>query len=327
VTGYGDAECGMPVWDVSRLPERDQFDYWREVICQAFVPLMPGRKDPGPGFASTVETRPLAEVNRARIASRAQTTRHGPREVAHTDGAFYFVNLQVAGRCRTRVGTTDTVVSPGQFVLVDTTQPYYFDFEDDWRMMSYRVPHQLLRSERPGPGLRIGVPVDGAGVGGVVTSLMRALWDVDDAAEPAAMRELERSFAAAVTAATMPAGLRAEPTPRATLRAAVLRHVQDHLTDSSLSVTSVCRWFAISPRTLHNLFADVDETFAATVRGLRLDRTARVLADPSTTATVAEIAAAHGFEDPTTFTRAFRRRFGRRPSDVRGSSLATVPAH
>jgi hypothetical protein len=106
----------MPVWDVSRLPERDQFDYWRGVICQAFVPLMPGRKEPGPGFASTVETRPLLVINRARIASRVQTTRHGPREVAATDDAFYLVNLPLAGRCRTRVGTTDTVVRPGQFV-------------------------------------------------------------------------------------------------------------------------------------------------------------------------------------------------------------------
>jgi AraC-like DNA-binding protein len=304
----------MPVWDVSRLPERDQFDYWRQVICQAFVPLTPGRKEPGPGFASTVETRPLLGINRARIASRVQTTRHGPREVAATDEAFYFVNLQLAGRCRTQVGATDTVVRPGQFVLVDTTRPYYFDFDRDWRMLSFRVPHRALPG-RP----RIGIPVDGAGVGGVVTSLMRALWDVDETAGPPAMHDLELAFAAAVSAAAAPG---AEPTPRAALRAAVLRHVRDHLADSSLSVTSVCRHFAISPRTLHNLFADGEATFAATVRGLRLDRSARVLADPATTATVAEIAAAHGFDDPTTFTRAFRQRFGSRPSDVRGAQRA-----
>jgi AraC-like DNA-binding protein len=305
----------MPVWDGSRLPERDQFDYWREVICQAFVPLMPGRKETGPGFAFAVETRPLAEVNRARIDSRAQTTRHGPREVASTDGAYYFVNLQLDGRCRTRVGATDTVVHPGQFVLVDTAEPYYFDFDADWRMLSFRVPHHLL-PRAP----RLGIPVDAAGVGGVVTSLMRALWDVDGATDPAAVRDLEQAFAGAVSAATASARAAAEPTPRAILRAAVLRHVQDHLADSSLSVTSVCRRFAVSPRTLHNLFADGDGTFAATVRGLRLDRCARALADPTVTGTIAEIAAAHGFDDPTTFTRAFRRRFGTRPSDVRGAT-------
>ncbi|GAA3168834.1 hypothetical protein GCM10010531_22320 [Blastococcus jejuensis] len=313
----------MPVWDVSRLPEPDQFDYWREVICQAFVPLTPGRKNGGPGFAWRVETRPLVGINRARIASQAQTTSHGPREVAATDDAFYFVNLQLAGRCRTRIGRADTVVRPGQFVLVDTTQPYYFDFDDDWRMLSFRLPHRLLGSRPSGVAPRLGVPVDGHGVGGVVTALMRALWDVGDAAGPSSSHELEQSFASAVLAATAPAAPSA--TPRAVLRAAVLRHVEEHLTDSALSVTSVCRRFAISPRTLHNLFVDGDDTFAATVRGLRLDRCARVLADRGTTATatVAEVAAAHGFDDPTTFTRAFRRRFGTRPSDVRDGVATT----
>jgi AraC-like DNA-binding protein len=314
----------MPVWDVSRLPERDQFDYWREVICQAFVPLMPGRTAPGPGFPSTVETHPLAEINRARIASRAQTTRHGPREVARTDGAFYFVNLQLEARCRTRQGSADTVVRPGQFVLVDTAAPYDFEFDADWRMLSFRVPHHLLRADGRVP--RVGVPVDGSGVGGVVTSLMRALWEVDDTAGPAAMRELEQAFAAAVSAATAPVGAPAEPTPRTVLRATVMRHVQEHLNDSSLSVASVCRRLGMSPRTLHNLFADGDGTFAATVRGLRLDRCARALADPASSGTIAEIAAAHGFDDPTTFTRAFRRRFGSRPSDVREAGPGVVPS-
>ena len=33
----------MPVWDNTRLPEREQFEYWNDVICRAFVPL---RADP-----------------------------------------------------------------------------------------------------------------------------------------------------------------------------------------------------------------------------------------------------------------------------------------
>ena len=29
----------MAVWDVAVRPPREQFGYWREVICEAFVPL------------------------------------------------------------------------------------------------------------------------------------------------------------------------------------------------------------------------------------------------------------------------------------------------
>ena len=31
----------MAVWDVAVRPAQEQFGYWREVICEAFVPLAP----------------------------------------------------------------------------------------------------------------------------------------------------------------------------------------------------------------------------------------------------------------------------------------------
>jgi hypothetical protein len=54
---------------VAARPDREQFGFWREVICEAFVPLTPTRKGPGDSFSSRVETRPLARTVRARIAS------------------------------------------------------------------------------------------------------------------------------------------------------------------------------------------------------------------------------------------------------------------
>jgi AraC family transcriptional activator of tynA and feaB len=306
----------VAVWDVTQLPEPDQFAYWHEVICQAFVPLTPRRERSRTGFAARVETRPLAEVNRARIFSQPQATLHGPREVAATDGAYYFVNLQLAGRCLTRQGPEESLVRPGQFVVVDTTRPFYFDFDAEWQMLSFRVPHQQLRSRLAGRAPRLGVGLDGAsGAGRAVTALMTALWHVAEDTDRMSLRDLEQSFASAVTAAVA-AG---EPLTldRTALRAAVLQYVRDHLTDRTLSVTTVSRRFAVSPRTLHNAFAGADDSFAATVRAMRLDSCAALLADPAVRRTVTDIAAAHGFDDPTSFSRAFRRRHDRSPREVR----------
>lgn len=312
----------MPVWDTSRLPEHEQFDVWSEVICRAFVPLRAVRRSERPGFAARVETRPLVEVNRALILSQAQQTRHGPREVAETDEGYYFVNLQLAGTCAVRQGADESVVRPGQFTVVDTTEPYFFELVGEWRMVSYRLPHAHLRSRLGGRRPATAAAIAGEGVGGVVTALMHALWEVGDDAGPTAARDLEQSFASAVAAATAAPAHPGRP-DRAAVRAAVLRHVRDSLTDRTLSVTTVCRRFAISPRTLHNVFAGTDESFAATVRALRLDRCAVLLADPGVTATVTEIAAAHGFDDPTSFSRSFRRRFGASPREVRHGAPRT----
>ncbi|TDQ50825.1 AraC family transcriptional regulator [Actinomycetospora succinea] len=295
----------MAVWDIAELPAREQFGYWREVICEAFVPLTPHRTTDLRGFAATVETKPLAALNRARIAAQAQRTDHGPREVARTAGEYFFVNLQLAGRCVTTVGDRTSVVRPGEFVVVDTTEPYFFRFDRAWRMVSFRVPHDALGGRRP----ELGRPVAATGAGAAVTALMSALWTVD-ADAPGAVA-LADSFAAAVAGAT------AAPAPDGVSRDAVLAYVDRHLGDRDLTVHGVCRRFAISPRTLHNLFAGADESFAAAVRGRRLERCASLLADPATTATVTAVAAAHGFDDPTSFSRAFRRRFGVSPREMR----------
>jgi len=310
----------MAVWDIAALPERDQFDYWREVICQAFVPLTPVRARTDGGFAGRVETRVLSAVTRARLSSQAQQTRHGPREVAATTDGWYFVNLQLAGRCHVQQGRSAAVVAPGQFVVVDTAAPFYLDMDGPWRMVSYRVPHAALDA-LGAPRVTTGTPIDGTGVGGVATAMMQALWDVADDAPAHTAAALEQAFAGAVRAAMAPAG--PGPVGRSAMRAAVLAHVTHHLGDRRLSVTSVCRQFAISPRTLHNVFADGGDSFAATVRTMRLDRCATLLGDPSVTATVTQVAAAHGFDDPTSFARAFRRRFGISPREARHRSTCT----
>jgi AraC family transcriptional regulator, positive regulator of tynA and feaB len=302
------------VWDIAELPAREQFGYWHEVICQAFVPLTPHRTLDEEGFAAKVETRGLAGTNRARLRARPQRTDHGPREVARTDGAYYFVNLQLTGRCVTTVRGRTAVVRPGEFVVVDTAEPYFFHLDQPWQMLSFRVPHADLATYLRGRRPDLGRPFPATGTAAVVATLMPVLWSLDADAPGAA--ELVESFACAVAAATTGTTARADR-PDGVTRTAVLSHVERHLGDRDLTVAGVCRRFAISPRTLHNLFADADESFAATVRRRRLERSAAVLADPATTDTVTAVATAHGFDDPTSFSRAFRRRFGVSPREMR----------
>lgn len=87
---------------------------------------------------------------------------------------------------------------------------------------------------------------------------------------------------------------------------------------------SASRDLGVSPRTLHAAVGAGGDTFAALIRRRRLERAAALLTDSRTRSTVTEIAAAVGFDGPASFSRAFRREFGRTPSDVRRSGR--VPA-
>src|SRR5882757_857454 len=257
----------MAVWDIARQPAREQCGYWHDVICQVFVPLTPERTVSAEGFAGLVEARPLDTVNRALIRSQPQRTLHGPKEVGRSEGAFYFVNLQLAGRCLTRQGGNESIVEPGQFTVVDTTEPYYFDFDSRWRMLSFRVPREQISARLADPRHGTGVGVDGGrGVGAVAASLMRSLWELDEPAARPALGELERSFAS-VVAVAMGAAVPRDESLHDGLRAGVLRYVADHL------------------------------------------------GDPGRTETITEVALRHGFTDPASFSRAFRRQFGVAPRD------------
>jgi len=110
------------------------------------------------------------------------------------------------------------------------------------------------------------------------------------------------------------------------LRADALRFVAANLADPGLSVAAVCRHFTISPRLLHRLFEEHEHTFAQTVRTMRLERCARLLADPLDRSTVTDIALRHGFTDSASFSRAFRRTFGIAPREMREQSRQRIVA-
>jgi AraC-like DNA-binding protein len=88
--------------------------------------------------------------------------------------------------------------------------------------------------------------------------------------------------------------------------------------NDDLSVEAVAGRQGITPRYVHMLFEAEGTTFSQFVLGRRLMLARRLLADPRQDhRTIAAIAYEAGFGDLSYFNRAFRRRFGITPRDVR----------
>ncbi|SJM70077.1 AraC family transcriptional regulator [Gulosibacter sp. 10] len=305
----------MAVWDTSTLPEADQFEYYQQVICRAFVPLLPipvGRPE---GFASRIQTRALGALNRASVGSPIQATHHGSSEVSATAEPYYFVNLQLQGRCRAKQGAADSVVEPGQFTVLDTTRPFYLDFDRDWRMLSFRVPHEHLDEHIRGVGIPLGAPIGRSGAAAAAIALIRALWSMGGEVPVRASEELALSFSSAVAAALTERSFDAAELQPVGMRALIVRYLGRHLSDPALSVDSVSRVFGVSPRTLHSAFEGERETFAAALRSMRMRRAAELLADGR--GSVTAVGEAVGYPDPSSFGRAFRRFHGASPREFR----------
>lgn len=103
----------------------------------------------------------------------------------------------------------------------------------------------------------------------------------------------------------------------------VRAYVQQRLHDPELTPRSVAAAHHVSVSYLHRIFRDEDETVAAWIRGQRLERARRDLADPALAATpVHVIGARWGFSRASDFTRAFRGAYGVPPSDCRPGGRA-----
>jgi AraC-like DNA-binding protein len=109
------------------------------------------------------------------------------------------------------------------------------------------------------------------------------------------------------------------------VRAARLEVIKDdvarNLGDEALSVQTLSRRHAVSPRQLQRLFEQSGVTFTEYLITQRLKRAHALVSDPANRSrTLTAIAFDVGFSDLSYFNRTFRRRYGASPSEVRAQA-------
>jgi AraC family transcriptional regulator, positive regulator of tynA and feaB len=101
----------------------------------------------------------------------------------------------------------------------------------------------------------------------------------------------------------------------------LLLQVKDFLDRNSavpgLTLDDAAKANAISLRYLHMLFRDTGETAGGYLRRRRLDRAQELLLASGSQMSIAEVAWRSGFDSPSSFSRAYRTRFGIAPRDAR----------
>jgi AraC-like DNA-binding protein len=104
-------------------------------------------------------------------------------------------------------------------------------------------------------------------------------------------------------------------------REVILLRVKDflerNLGDSDLTLDTVARANNISLRYLHMLFEGSGETAWEYLRMRRLQRAQHLLLGPGSELTVTAVASRSGFDSPSSFSRAYRTRFGVAPREDR----------
>lgn len=115
----------------------------------------------------------------------------------------------------------------------------------------------------------------------------------------------------------------AEPQLAPALAQAAKDLVDSHLADPELSGTMLARELNVSVRNLQRAFAAVGESVTAYIRQRRLEEARLALTAPSGRLSVSELAAHWQFADSSHFIRAFKKHYGRTPTEYARSTMPT----
>ncbi|MBR0780279.1 helix-turn-helix domain-containing protein [Bradyrhizobium iriomotense] len=312
----------MATWTTNDLPERDQFSYWREVLCEAYIALNPVREPAPGGFAGHVTAHPLSTINVTTISSGRQKIYRGRSEISRMPTEVYFLNLQLRGQCCMQQGGRAALLNPGEFSIVDSTEPYLNDYcSDDWEQYSFRIPRHLLRPLLRNPEKATATIVaDNGGISTVAIDLLKSIVRNVEGLSPtgATLSSSMVELVAMSLGATQAAQEMAPGSARQALCASLVSHIETNVADPELAPAKVAAHFGISVRYLHKVLEEGGRSFGRLVLEQRLERCARdFVKQTADSETVTEIALRWGFNDLSHFSRTFRQRFGKTPREYR----------
>ncbi|MFF5303221.1 helix-turn-helix domain-containing protein [Streptomyces sp. NPDC013161] len=214
----------------------------------------------------------------------------------------------------------EQTVPAGQFLIRHIGRPLHFETVPDTRAKVLVLPAATLR---PLLGERQSVsgPVDCAEVR-LLVAHSNMLYETAADLGPAGVQAAHSALIELAKAVARRRVDDAEPQLALALAQAAKDLADNHLTDPELSGTMLARELNVSVRSLQRAFAAAGESVTAYIRQRRLEEARLALTTPSGRLSVSELAAHWQFADSSHFIRAFKKHYGRTPTDYARSITA-----
>lgn len=311
---------------VDHLRESARFAFWREEWCQATVGVT-GELDQG--AAKDFRAHATSWIGKHVIQLRCQTSpfrvSRSAREISQRsweDWIWLYQELS-EGTLFEHAGN-EFVTRRGDLLLMDPTVPFANQARSAHDYRRWFLPRTWIEPHFSFDRRPLSLHLTGSeGLGALVRSYLAALNEtvgtLDHLQQSAVIDNFCRLLA--VTCGVS-AGHQQEAVHAAKLEQAK-EYISKHLSDPDLTPAQAAAAIKVSIRQLHLLFEPTGMSFAQRVQSLRLEECRAALVNPlSRDRSITDIAYAWGFNNLASFYRAFRRRFGASPGEVRGGSNA-----
>ena len=110
-------------WDTRNVRPAEQFAFYREAICKAFMTLSPESASRA-SFQAKVESIRIGHAAINRVVFPEHTVRRLREDIVASTSRCYYLNLKLGGRCRIQQGGKEVDLAPGQVGLFDSGRPF-----------------------------------------------------------------------------------------------------------------------------------------------------------------------------------------------------------
>jgi len=303
------------------MDPRRKLGFWNARASESFSPLI-CEPDDIQMFNGSIVRGSLGEMSLAEVYSEAQVVRHACSHGALTRNSIFFLHLQLEGQSLSRQDGRESLLRAGDFTLHDSTRRYELVFSGPNRVLVLGIPSLTLRRQIGCPECLAAILMPGArGASGLLSELLRKYWseyhqDLDEQTGSRIAIAILNLIGAAY--ADLPQALADRSSLGTAHRIRIVNYIEAHLNEPDLTPTRIADACKMTPRYLHHLFSDQDETVARYILRRRLEACSRALASSSQRGrTVTAIAFDYGFNSQTHFGRVFRAQYHMTPREYR----------
>lgn len=312
----------------SAIHPRDRFDYWHEMTCRAFVSFECRALNPT-DFKGELRSMPFAGLSLSTCSTNGLTTWRTPSRLdERTDRIF--VQIQLFGTTRLSQNGRETVVSPGDLVLVDpvTANSSVYSEPSQCLIIEFRRRDFESRLGRVGPWAAR--RVDGSiGAGALASNFVRQLPDQASALSEPAQKQVALQTLDLITLAFAESegGTLVHSSGRLVSHLRLKAAVEENLSNCSITCDELAAAAGISVRYANQLLDAEQTSLQRLLFSRRIAKCQAALADPAQAhRQITDIAYSWGFGDVSHFGRLFKSMVGMTPRDYRKANLKSAAA-